>query len=520
MAQNNEAALRSMSEAELCYRMKRWPRHQFRREAEQEGQLQDAVGTRPEGIWPAFCRELFGRLYGVGTKRKDQPSTGAEWAEELHHQCDSLPEWGDLQGRVGGDPWRAGMGAGIAAQILSDRVPQLPEEEIQALEAELEILDEAMNKDGKRRASGKLLRRRGQVQARLKGARQQAQDALSQLRSGNGFASRSALRSAAQQAMVHLDEVDEAIGSFGAGLGMGQLRPREIAMAVAKDDRLRRIALIAGRLRVQAIEKQRTKVTPGVGEIQDVEMGSALGRLLPMELMNLTSNEGTALLARKLNEQSALQYRLQGRDTKARGPIFFLIDSSGSMGGPRSEWAAACALAIMEIARRQKRRFAVCYFDDGITGSYYFNDPAMTTFEDLLPILMQHSGGGTHIATAIDHAADVITGNFKAEVFHKEEQVVEMADGTEQSVTVDVNKLRQWQEGERADVILVTDGDDYSDVKPPIDRLKEAGASVYTIAIECEPQGGLVKHSTEVVRMRGGSDLEQATPKLDGVFSI
>lgn len=514
-----DAARRSAAEVDLVYEMQRWPRHLFRAEAAEDGQLAESLQLRDEKTWPPFVRELFGRLYGVGTRKREEVAPGNEWAEELHAQCDSLPEWTDLQARVMGDPWKAGVSAGVAASILSPRVPEIPQEVLAALETELELIDELMNKDGKRRASAKLLKHRGDLQNRVAKAKAANASAMTSIRAGNGFATRSGLRSAAQQALGALDEIDAAANAFGAGLGMGHLQPREIAKHMAQDDRLRRIALIAGRLRVQAIDKQRTKVTPGRTEIQDIELGSDPQRLLPSELLNLTSPDTETLLHRRLMENGAMQYRLQGRDTKTRGPILFLIDASGSMYGSRSEWAAACALAIMEIARRQKRKFAVMYFDDGIVGSYWFNDPNQTKFEDLLPVLSLHSGGGTHIATALDHAADVVTGKVDANVVHTIQFVHQLDDGSEVITTEHVEKLRAWSEGSKADVILVTDGDDYSDVGPPANRIKESGASLYTIAIQCEPQPGLVQHSTEVVRM-GHGNLEHADAKMDGVFSI
>jgi uncharacterized protein with von Willebrand factor type A (vWA) domain len=481
-------------EADMCYRMMRWPRMMFKREANEDGHLKDAIGMREEPTWPAFARELFGRLYDVGTSKMPEPNDGCDWAEELHGQCDSLPEWKQLESRVGGDPWRSAIGAGTAASILSQRVPELPKEDLGALQGELDILDEMMSKDGKRRASPKLLKRRGEVQGRVNAAKQAAQEALQGVRAGNGFNTRSALRQAAQEAAQRLDEVDEALATFGAGSERGELNRRQIATQVAKDARLRRIALLAGRLRVQAIEKQRTKVSRGVDEIADVSMGSDLQRLLPSEMVHLTSSTGTALLFRKLLEDGALQYHLKGRERRARGPILFAIDTSGSMGAnSRDEWAAACALAIMEIARRQKRKFAVVYYDVHIKSVHHFDNPNNVAFTELVECLGVMPSGGTNIANALTYCADLLTGH--------------------------VSDKEKWGEGERADVILVTDGDDSSNVKVPAKRIKDHGAALYTIAIQCEPRGDLVGVSDEVVRMRSG-ELQTTSSKLDGVFSI
>jgi uncharacterized protein with von Willebrand factor type A (vWA) domain len=62
-----------------------------------------------------------------------------------------------------------------------------------------------------------------------------------------------------------------------------------------------------------------------------------------------------------------MQYDLIGHETEGQGPIIIAIDESGSMttdyGGMTGEvWSKAVMLALLSIARLQKRDLAVIHF--------------------------------------------------------------------------------------------------------------------------------------------------------------
>jgi uncharacterized protein with von Willebrand factor type A (vWA) domain len=66
-------------------------------------------------------------------------------------------------------------------------------------------------------------------------------------------------------------------------------------------------------------------------------------------------------------ERGLRQYNLIGHEPEGQGPIIIAIDESGSMttdyGGMTSEvWSKAVMLALLSIARLQKRDLAVIYF--------------------------------------------------------------------------------------------------------------------------------------------------------------
>jgi len=473
---------------DLVYRVQKWPRMLFSNEAAAGGSLSEAVELREEGHWGGFCRELFGRLYGIGTKPLERCREGAEWAGELHQQAGAVPEWTDLEGRVQGDAWRAGMGAGIAASVLSQRLPkELPKEDLEALEAEAEILREFAESKGGKRVTPKLLEQRGNIQRRIAKAKEQAAQALQDVQAANGVPIRSAIREAARKAGEFIDEMESGLDGMGCGIGPGVEQRRAMAKQLATNPRLREIAVLAGRLRTQARRKQKTKANLQRDEMHGITKGDELQRLLASEVGLLVRSQTRPLLLGRLADKRALQYELRGKETKTRGPIVFCIDTSGSMSGRRDVWAKACALAMMEVARIQKRGFAVVYFSGTVAAEYRF-DPNKYDSAALLDCLAFFSGGGTDVGNALERAAEIVTDS-------------------------------KWKPGKDADVVLLTDGDDYSNVEAPAAKLAEAGATLYTIEIESRAQEGLYRASREVVHV-DGRDMNGASSKLDNVFSV
>jgi len=103
------------------------------------------------------------------------------------------------------------------------------------------------------------------------------------------------------------------------------------------------------------------------------------------------------LVLRDLMERRCLQYQLTGQEPLGKGPLVVLLDKSGSMEGEKDIWSTAVSLALLEIAQRQRRPFAVLAFE------------SLVRFETLveprqeLPeqALFVGCGGGTDIAGAV-----------------------------------------------------------------------------------------------------------------------
>jgi len=138
--------------------------------------------------------------------------------------------------------------------------------------------------------------------------------------------------------------------------------------------------------------------------VTDVEQGGDLGRALPSELAKLSHPLLRLDLLRTLLERQVLQYQVSGTEALGKGPLIVLLDKSGSMDGPRDEWATALALALLDHAQRDRRTYALLGSD------------ARVKFETIVrpgePLpeagLFVECAGGTDIALAIERGLEII----------------------------------------------------------------------------------------------------------------
>ena len=266
--------------------------------------------------------ELFDRLYsGEGEKLGGDATTPlAAWALKLHDTCGELPAFERLAQECLGD---ADAAASAVETLIAELAPQMqrPAEDVEAPAIRKAIGSGCDN----------------------------ASEVIDQQRESGAALSGIAFKRAGK----------------GTGRGAAQEQPssRTLATRLKNDERLRRIALLAGKFKRIAARKQRAKVKHGTDEVTDIEMGSELSRLLPVELAGLLHPLRRLVLMRDLVENRALQYRMEGTDSLGKGPLVVCLDKSGSMSGASDIWATAVALALLDVAQRQKRPFALLCFD-------------------------------------------------------------------------------------------------------------------------------------------------------------
>lgn len=359
-----------------------------------------------------FEDELFGRLYAG--ELASLPRGGGDprlqsWAEGVHAACDQLPAFSRLSGECRGD---AGAAAAVVETLMAELAPRFE---------------------------------------------QLARPDPPQLRR--------ALRSACERAATHVEALREAGAGLehvafgrGAGTSCGQIANRTAGAAVwlaqrlSRDERLRRIALLAGRFKRIAAHKRHAKVRHGSDEVTDVALGADLGRLLPVELARLTHPRLRLAALRDLVERKALQYELRGTASLGRGPLVVALDKSGSMEGQPDIWATAVALALLDTAQRERRPFALLGFDARVKYE------ALVAAGQALPEdgLFIACSGGTSIQAAVLRGLDIIEANPGA--------------------------LR------RADVVVVTDGVSDATGAPAVrTRAASLGVSILGIGIGVEP---------------------------------
>jgi uncharacterized protein with von Willebrand factor type A (vWA) domain len=183
------------------------------------------------------------------------------------------------------------------------------------------------------------------------------------------------------EAMAEVGHANDAVNAFGGGYdtdfgtengtgGRNSLSTKEklvIAQQVGHSPKLQQLAAVCGRFTRIALQQQKTRVKHPPDEITSITTGSETERLLPSEIALLADPDLEDLFYLRFAERGLMQYDMVGHEPQGQGPIIIAIDESGSMttdyGGMTGEvWSKAVMLALLSVARLQKRDLAVIHF--------------------------------------------------------------------------------------------------------------------------------------------------------------
>ncbi|MCK5616011.1 VWA domain-containing protein [Candidatus Pacearchaeota archaeon] len=434
----------------LVKNLDRWDRRELLEQMEINPDLcnVEKIGSERAHNYSEFMCDVFGGLFkhAPEVQDKEEISSGNQWAHDIYSEISNLPEWRVLRERTKMNEIAA---ANATAEFCLQFMDALPKPE-----------KKDFNKPD-----------------------YQPTPDMSDVRR----IARSACESATQEA----DETNEMLNAFAYGKGTGRPeyaspnKKKEIAKRLMNADTIKRIAQLAGRMRRIALQKQKQKTRHGVDEVADIETGSDLGRLIPAELAKLAHPVMKTDFRLRLLENKLLQYRLQGKERKGQGPLVVCIDESGTMSGQRDIWAKAVAMALLNIAQHQKRKYALVHFDGSVTRVDRFYgtvDPI-----EVIDAMSHFTGGGTEFMQPLDKAFEMIT----------EEKGLK-----------------------KADIIFVTDGE--SEITDQWLELflkgkKIAQFNVISVMISCYKTFVCEKFSDKVFQI---DNLNESDDALDHMFSI
>jgi uncharacterized protein with von Willebrand factor type A (vWA) domain len=190
-----------------------------------------------------------------------------------------------------------------------------------------------------------------------------------------------------------------------------------LAGTLGRSRRLQEIAALCGRMMRIALRVQASKVTHPPDEVTSISFGSDLAHLLPSELALLSDPDLEDLFFYRFTEAQLLQYALIGSEKQGQGPIILAIDSSGSMGTQmqgftREAWSKAVMLALLAIARKQKRDMAVIYFSGLEDALVTFHFPkGCSTYIEVLGCTETFIGGLTAFEPWMHRALELVDGS-------------------------------------------------------------------------------------------------------------
>lgn len=414
-----------------------------------------------------FADELFERLYTGGDMlalpegERDKKLAG--WAERFHKQATEVPAFKRFAREVQGDV----LASAIAVESLTASLK--PEQEAEKPKPPPQKPGQPGGQPGN--GAGAAL------------ARAQAKSPDETMRRAVLAATARAERAVdeAREAFEGLSGVGGLMPGNEAGEHMGSIdvdQVKRLIRSLKAQPQLKRIADLAGKMKRIAATKRRTKVVHGADEVTDVEVGADLGRLLPSEAVKLMHPALKMVLMRDLTERNALQYRLEGRDTKGKGPLVVLTDKSGSMFGNRDVWATAVALALLSEAQREGRTFALIPFDHRVMNTY------VVKRGETLPeqALFVPADGGTDINAAMVAGLGVI----EQEPGLKKADIVLITDGG--SSAYGVEPLREKAKALNVNVIGISIGEPKTALAAWAD---EAYEILRTDTLEDVPAGAL-----------------------------
>ena len=124
---------------------------------------------------------------------------------------------------------------------------------------------------------------------------------------------------------------------------------------------LMEVARYLGRLKELMDGKRKNGYAYGRGEKYSLELGGDINRAIASEFAMLAAPETLPLFLRKLQRKALKQYQRREPICKGSGDIICMLDESSSAES-QAPWCKAVALALLDIAMRDQRRFAVIHF--------------------------------------------------------------------------------------------------------------------------------------------------------------
>jgi len=256
---------------------------------------------------------------------------------------------------------------------------------------------------------------------------------------------KSGLNDALDQTQQQTQQMDDAFKNFfgdgdandggGAGQGKGALsrvpydERKRLSDALLSNSTLKEIAKKLGRMK-QLLGDLNKKPSQYGHSIADVGTGNMVNRTLASEKMLLAEPALENEFYKKYLDKTLLQYETKGLE-EMKGPIVVCVDDSGSMHGNRDYWAKAIALAMLQLAMKDKRAYRCIIFSDGVDAIFDFDKDHFSA-DDMIKMAEFFASGGTEFEPALVKAVESIEeSRFK-----------------------------------KADILFITDGDPYGNLTP------------------------------------------------------
>lgn len=474
--------------------------------------------------------------------------------QQITIQAENTPETTELRQYTKGDPYSAAMGVvAISEKVreflqsnkeLADAAKEAQkqrEEREQAEQDAADALAQAQQAAGDYDGEGPQTPDQAAAEAALQAAldaleaAQQseagASEALDQQMQQATPQSRQAVREGVRDAAEEAREEAAAMAAAGIDPGEAKHMPWEERAALAAmlaNKRLRDIAPLLGRFRIENRAEQAKRVEHGRDVFVDVELGRDLSRALGSEIAKMAG--GPRMLKvdtlRRYSEGKLLLRKFEGTEKVGKGTVVAVVDTSGSMkcniaGAEKDEssmdpsrdaWAKAITFCLFDNARRQNRDFyAILFASAGQQRHYSFpagGEPRIFEADGTteIPVTVP-KGGSREMVVTIDLITFMFNGgtNFENPL----------------SQALQVIEKRFNENGKsKADIAFITDDDGHVSEKFMTEYLRvkdKVGVRTFGFAVGCHAGNTLTAVSDNV---RSLSDLSKTDEVRDVLRSV
>ncbi|WP_083712057.1 vWA domain-containing protein [Massiliimalia massiliensis] len=187
---------------------------------------------------------------------------------------------------------------------------------------------------------------------------------------------------------------------------------QQLIKHVRNSEKLQEIAKTLGKYRKIIADKRKNSYAYGLGEKYDVVFGNDLSNCLSSELALLGTKETELLFLRKYDQKRLAQYRRRMGTIKGKGDMIVLIDESSSI-REVINWSKAFALALLDIAAKEKRRYAMIHFSSADQIKTDLFEPGHYHSEDVLNAAEQFWGGGTDFEAPLQEALKLMEQGYE-----------------------------------------------------------------------------------------------------------
>lgn len=223
------------------------------------------------------------------------------------------------------------------------------------------------------------------------------------------------------------ESITNIIGGIEAGIGSNNVLKNlplkevfDLAEYLKNNYQMKQIAYWAGRFKAIARTKQKNISKEAIAR-SGVTVGNDIDRMLPNELLNLSNPVTKVEFLKRFAEGQTLQYANRGKEALGQGPIIICLDQSGSM-DKLDQQSKGFVLALISIAKRQKRNFALITFDKRVKIRKY--NRGKISIGQMIELCNDFLGGGTDFQKPLDQSLNIL----RSEKF-KNADIVFVTDG-------------------------------------------------------------------------------------------